>query len=352
LPQTLYDGTTPRAVLVEFGSNTIDSVLQQNKSFRLDCVIRGKYSSGNIYAKGVERISKAEKTIEAVRKQLEKCDQIDCLQLFHALGGGTGSGFGALLSTKLREEFPTITMSSVAVLPSDQPETVVEPYNAILSLFQLVNNCDLVMCVDNMRLRDLCYSPLQIATPTLDEMNKMVMKAITGVHQMQTNWRLLGQNMIPFLDNKICSFNVAPIKDEKPMVPELVDMLFDKRTHLCSVTNNWKILSAASMITSTNENDAHEYMSLSRHFKQKEMFIDVPDNMLTYTNTGSANAVMLSNSTAILETLNRIEKDFDNMFKRKNYLNPYVFWSRMEEMDFMEAQSGIKDVIESYSTFN
>ena len=56
----------------------------------------------------------------------------DCLQGFqicHSLGGGTGSGMGTLLISKIREEYPDRIMETVSVIPSPKfSDTVVEPY--------------------------------------------------------------------------------------------------------------------------------------------------------------------------------------------------------------------------------
>lgn len=39
-------------------------------------------------------------------------------QLAHSLGGGTGSGLGTLLISKIREEFPDRIMNTFSVVPS------------------------------------------------------------------------------------------------------------------------------------------------------------------------------------------------------------------------------------------
>lgn len=39
-------------------------------------------------------------------------------QLVHSLGGGTGSGMGTLLLTKIREEYPDRIMMTFSVVPS------------------------------------------------------------------------------------------------------------------------------------------------------------------------------------------------------------------------------------------
>jgi len=39
-------------------------------------------------------------------------------QLTHSLGGGTGSGMGTLLISKIREEYPDRIMNTFSVVPS------------------------------------------------------------------------------------------------------------------------------------------------------------------------------------------------------------------------------------------
>ena len=50
---------------------------------------------------------------------------------------------GTLLISKIREEYPDRMMVSFSVMPSPKvADTVVEPYNATLSVHQLVENAD------------------------------------------------------------------------------------------------------------------------------------------------------------------------------------------------------------------
>lgn len=66
-----------------------------------------------------------------------------------ALGGGTGSGLGALLLGKIREEYPDRMLATFSIFPSPKvSETVVEPYNAVLSTHNLVENSDITCCID------------------------------------------------------------------------------------------------------------------------------------------------------------------------------------------------------------
>ncbi len=88
----------------------------------------------------------------------------------HSLGGGTGSGMGTLLISKIREEYPDRMMMTFSVFPSPKvSDTVVEPYNATLSVHQLVENADECMVLDNEALYDICFRTLKLITPTCEQ---------------------------------------------------------------------------------------------------------------------------------------------------------------------------------------
>lgn len=88
-------------------------------------------------------------------------------QICHSMGGGTGSGMGTLLISKIREEYPDRMMVTFSIVPSPKvSDTVVEPYNATLSVHQLVENSDVSMCLDNEALYDICFRTLKLTTPT------------------------------------------------------------------------------------------------------------------------------------------------------------------------------------------
>ena len=85
--------------------------------------------------------------MEVVRKEFEGCDSPQGFQLCHSLGGGTGSGFGTLLLNRLREEYYDRIIMSFSVYPSPKvSDVVVEPYNALLSMHQLIENTDESFC--------------------------------------------------------------------------------------------------------------------------------------------------------------------------------------------------------------
>lgn len=60
-------------------------------------------------------------------------------------------------------------------------DTVVEPYNATLSVHQLVENTDETFCIDNEALYDICFRTLKLTTPTYGDLNHLISATMSGV---------------------------------------------------------------------------------------------------------------------------------------------------------------------------
>ncbi|XP_011826324.1 PREDICTED: tubulin beta-8 chain-like [Mandrillus leucophaeus] len=147
-----------------------------------------------------------ESVMDIARKEAESCDCLQGFQLTHSLGGGTGSGMGTLLLSKIREEYPDRIINTFSILPSPRvSDTVVEPYNATLSVHQLIENADETFCIDNEALYDICSRTLKLPTPTYGDLNHLVSATMSGVTtclrfpgQLNADLRKLAVNMVPF----------------------------------------------------------------------------------------------------------------------------------------------------------
>ncbi|TRY63579.1 hypothetical protein TCAL_10343 [Tigriopus californicus] len=198
----------PRAVLVDLEPGTMDSVRSgpYGQIFRPDNFVFGQSGAGNNWAKGhyTEGAELVDSVLDVVRKEAESCDCLQGFQLTHSLGGGTGSGLGTLLISKIREEYPDRIMNTYSVVPSPKvSDTVVEPYNATLSVHQLVENTDETFCIDNEALYDICFRTLKLTTPTYGDLNHLVSLTMSGVTtclrfpgQLNADLRKLAVNMM------------------------------------------------------------------------------------------------------------------------------------------------------------
>jgi len=88
--------------------------------FRPDNFVFGQSGAGNNWAKGhyTEGAELVDSVLDVVRKESESCDCLQGFQMTHSLGGGTGSGMGTLLISKIREEYPDRIMNTFSVVPS------------------------------------------------------------------------------------------------------------------------------------------------------------------------------------------------------------------------------------------
>jgi tubulin beta len=59
-----------------------------------------------------------DEVLDNIRQQTENADSLQGFQLLHSLGGGTGSGMGALLLSKIREEYPDRMLATFSIIPS------------------------------------------------------------------------------------------------------------------------------------------------------------------------------------------------------------------------------------------
>ncbi|KAF2312621.1 hypothetical protein GH714_035259 [Hevea brasiliensis] len=168
----------PRAVLMDLEPGTMDSIRSgpYGQIFRPDNFVFGQSGAGNNWAKGhyTEGAELIDSVLDVVRKEAENCDAYkDDVDFF-----------------------------GVSPKVSD---TVVEPYNATLSVHQLVENADECMVLDNEALYDICFRTLKLTTPSFGDLNHLISATMSGVTcclrfpgQLNSDLRKLAVNLIPF----------------------------------------------------------------------------------------------------------------------------------------------------------
>jgi len=242
----------PRAILVDLEPGTMDAVKSGplGALFRPDNLVFGQNGAGNNWAKGhyTEGAELVDSVMEVVRKEAEHCDCLQGFQICQSLGGGTGSGMGTLLLSKIKEEYPDRMLCTFSVAPSPKvSDTVVEPYNATLSLHQLVENADEVFCIDNEALYEICFKTLKLTNPSYNELNHLVSSVMSGITcclrfpgQLNSDLRKLAVNLIPFPRLHFFLVGFAPLTSAKAKdfravtVPELVQQMFDTKNMMAA----------------------------------------------------------------------------------------------------------------------
>ncbi|KAM0752419.1 beta-tubulin [Meredithblackwellia eburnea MCA 4105] len=365
----------PRAVLVDLEPGTMDVIKASpwGGLFKPDNYVFGQSSAGNNWAKGhyTEGAELVDSVMDVVRKEAEGCDALQGFQITHSLGGGTGSGMGTLLISKIREEFPDRMMATFSVVPSPKvSDTVVEPYNATLSVHQLVENSDETFCIDNEALYDICFKTLKLTVPTYGDLNHLVSSVMSGITtclrfpgQLNSDLRKLAVNMVPFPRLHFFMIGTAPLtapgsKNFRAVsVPELTQQMFDSRNMMAaSDPRNGRYLTVAAYFRGKVSMREVEDSMLAVQQKNSAHFVEwIPNNVQTAhcdipPRDLKMSVTFIGNSTAIQELFKRVGEQFSAMFKRKAFLHWYT-GEGMDEMEFSEAESNMQDLVQEYQQY-
>uniref|UniRef100_G3T4Y1 Tubulin beta chain n=1 Tax=Loxodonta africana TaxID=9785 RepID=G3T4Y1_LOXAF len=365
----------PRAILVDLEPGTMDSVRSgpSGQIFRPDNFVFGQSGAGNNWAKGhyTEGAELVDSVLDVVRKESESCDCLQGFQLTHSLGGGTGSGMGTLLISKIREEYPDRIMNTFSVMPSPKvSDTVVEPYNATLSVHQLVENTDETYCIDNEALYDICFRTLKLTTPTYGDLNHLVSATMSGVTtclhfpgQLNADLRKLAVNMVPFPRLHFFMPGFAPLTSRGSQqyraltVPELTQQMFDSKNMMAACDpRHGRYLTVAAIFRGRMSMKEVDEQMLNVQNKNSSYFVEwIPNNVKTAVcdippRGLKMSATFIGNSTAIQELFKRISEQFTAMFRRKAFLHWYT-GEGMDEMEFTEAESNMNDLVSEYQQY-
>lgn len=120
--------------------------------------------------------------IDRIRRVADNCSCLQGFLVFHSFGGGTGSGFGALLLERLSADFAKKSKLEFAVYPAPQVSTsIVEPYNAVLSTHSTIENADCTFLVDNDAVYDICKRNLDIPRPDYEHLNRLIAQVVSSI---------------------------------------------------------------------------------------------------------------------------------------------------------------------------
>jgi len=365
----------PRAILMDLEPGTMNHARasKYGKLFRPDSFVFGQTGAGNNWAKGhyTEGAELIEQVLDVVRKEAENCDCMQGFQVTHSLGGGTGSGMGTLLISKIREQYPDRILATFSVFPSPKvSDTVVEPYNATLSVHQLVENAEEVMVKDNEALYNICSNTLKLPNPSYDNLNHLVSSSMSGITcclrfpgQLNSDLRKLATNLIPFPRLHFFMTGISPLTSEQSKsyravsVPELTQQMFEPQNMMCAADpRNGRYLTASAMFRGQMSTKIVDENMMSIQNKNAVYFVEwIPNNIKSSVcdippKNLKMSVTFLGNSTAIQEMFRRISAQFTAMYRRKAFLHWYT-GEGMDEMEFTEAESNMMDLINEYQQY-
>jgi len=263
-------------------------------------------------------------------------------------------------------------MLTFSVLPSAKvSDVIVEPYNAVLSIHQLVENADGVFCLDNEALYDICFRTLKQTTPSYGDLNNLISSIMSGITaslrfpgQLNADIRKLAVNLIPFPRLHFFISGYAPLTPAGQItyrnvnVPELTTQIFSWSNMMVACDpRRGKYLTASATFRGKNISTKEvEEQMLQIQNKNSAYFVEwIPQNIkCSVCNvppiSSPASATFIGNSTCINELFRRILHQFSVMFRKKAFMHWYI-GEGMEEQEFTEAESNLNDLISEYQQY-
>jgi tubulin beta len=278
---------------------------------------------------------------------------------------------GTLLLLKIRDAYPDKITCTYSVFPSPKvSDTVVEPYNAVLSSHQLLENSDETFMIDNEALYNIMHNVMKKKTVEYSVLNALIAKVTCGITasirfpgMLNGDLRKLGVNLVPFprLHFFLCSF--APLTADsnaahaRLSVKELTAQAVSARNFYCNVQpDDGKVLALSFMFRGkqVESKDVDQVMQTLQQdeAKQATQFVDwIPNNIKSGICKLAGEEVMsatkIANSTALKGIFQRLATQFGAMYRRKAFLHWYK-GEGMDEMEFQEADKNVRDLITEY----
>jgi len=362
----------PRACLVDLEPGTVDVIKASpvGTLFKPDNFVFGASGAGNNWAKGhyTEGAELIEEALDVVRKEVENCDCPQGFQICHSLGGGTGSGMGTLVLLKLRDAYPDRILNTFSVYPSPKvSDTVVEPYNAVLSTHQLLENADETFIIDNEALYNISHNVLKQNAPTYAELNYLISCVMAGVTaslrfpgKLNGDLRKLGVNLVPFPRLHFFLISQAPLQSQDNAeyavinVQELMNQCYSPRNFFSNVKpDDGKYLTASLTFRGPMSTQEVDEEAEKRQSANSDDFVEwIPNNMKTSVvevspKDAKQSCTFVANTTALKGIFQRLATQFGAMYKRKAFLHWYK-GEGMDEMEFQEADKNVRDLITEY----
>jgi tubulin alpha len=102
--------------------------------------------------------------------------------VFHSFGGGTGSGFGALLLERLSTDYGQKSKLEFCVYPAPQlSSSVAEPYNSVLTTHTTLKHFDCLFLVDNEVIYDIGKKNLGVSLPSFPNLNRLIAQVVSSI---------------------------------------------------------------------------------------------------------------------------------------------------------------------------
>jgi len=370
----------PRTVFIDLESSVIDEVRtgKYKSLFHPEQLITGKEDAANNYARGHYTVGKEiiDPVLDRIRKLADNCTGLQGFLVFHSFGGGTGSGFGALLLERLSVDYGKKSKLEFTVYPAPQlSSAVVEPYNSILTTHTTLEHSDCAFMVDNEAIYDICRKNLDIERPTYTNLNRLIAQVVSSITaslrfdgSLNVDLTEFQTNLVPYPRIHFPLVTYAPVIStakachEQLSVSEITTACFDPNNQMVKCDPRHGKYMACCLLYRGDVVPKDVSSSIaSIKAKRTVQFVDwcptgfkvginyrpptaVPGGDLAKVNRA---VCMLSNTTAIAEAWARLDHKFDLMYAKRAFVHWYV-GEGMEEGEFSEAREDLAALEKDY----
>jgi len=382
----------PRAILVDVNMGDLEQITSQDlgRLYRPENIIGNDEGSGNCYAKAfhTEGPDLADRCLENVRKEFERCDCLQGVQFCHAVSGGAGSGLTGLLLKTLSDylgQSKSCIMQTFTLVPAPGfPDFVIAPYNAALAIQDLLEYTHQVFLYDNLALTEIVQKSLEKDCPKMQELNNIIalcMSTITSGLRfsgpLNCDLRNMQTNLVPFKNAHFLISGFAPLTAEtskqfrKTSVLDLSQQMFSKDNVCvkCDPLNpgdlregimRARFLASWACWRGPHIKSAEVNKVLYGIQKPKSRFDKYfPDwipnaigaNICSVEHREQGTCVCyVSNNTAVHEVFDRIKWQWDAMYKARSHLHVFM-QDGISAEDMMESRNIMQYIIDAYCEF-
>jgi len=367
-----YGQYVPRAIIMDIEYKTIDFIRASpfGQLFDPDSFIIRKEVHERYWRKGhnTEGGEVVYPTLDALRREAEKCDSLHGFQITHSLGGCTGGGMGTLLINCIRDEYPGRIIATFSMYSSMYLANSI--LNSGLFFNYLTENADLVQIIEFEPLYNICHDILKLSNPTYGDFYHLVSAVMSDVtscirfpSQFNTDFRKLAMNLVPFPRIHFLMTGFAPStslgtqQHQALTVSQLIEQVFDAKNmmHSCDPRNGYYLGCVAMFRGKVSLKEVDEEI-LNFQNKNSSSFIEwIPDNFKSIISDipqkGLKTSVtLIQNSTAIHEVLKAIANRFESIIKREHFM----YYSEEDGNDYDQlerALSTMNDLINEYQQY-
>ncbi|KAG8704489.1 alpha-tubulin [Ceratobasidium sp. 394] len=176
----------PRSLYIDLEPGVVDEVRTgtYRTLFHPETLITGKEAAANNYTRGHYTVGKEliDGVMDHVRRLADNCSGLQGFFAFHSFGGGTRSGFGALLLERLSTDSGKKAKLEFCVYPAPKlSSSAVEPYNSVLTTHTTLEHSDCLFMVDNEAIYDICKKNLGVSSPSFTNLNCLIPQVVSSV---------------------------------------------------------------------------------------------------------------------------------------------------------------------------